>query len=160
MFAQGITKQQYRERLLHKMHERLPKGASVSSSTTSCPSPNPTPTATPWLHSEDHEPLPYTAPNAHHHMSTAVRYPENISSWLGKHADDPAFKVSFGYYCHTLSDCDDFAVCRTFYHASRIIFLPAYLSANMTVMTLRLHPQNGTLLYSSITGFIDIKSFV
>jgi hypothetical protein len=80
------------------MNQRLPKGKSVGSSTTSRTSSNSAPTGTPWLRFEDCDPLPYTAPDAHHHISTAVRYSENISSWLGKHREDPAFKVSFSHY--------------------------------------------------------------
>ena len=44
----------------------------------------------------DHEPLPYTAPDAHHHMSDEVENKDklNLSTWLRQNQDDIACKVS------------------------------------------------------------------
>jgi hypothetical protein len=47
------------------------------------------------LRFEDSDPLPYTDPAAHYHMSLSTRYFENITTWLGDNAGDPAFHV-----CH------------------------------------------------------------
>jgi hypothetical protein len=41
----------------------------------------------------DSEPLPFTPPRIHHHISKSKRYYENMPQWIGKNAGDPALKV-------------------------------------------------------------------
>ena len=47
------------------------------------------------LHFEDSEPLPYSDPQSHYHISSSTRYHINIYNWIGKHSGDPALIVSF-----------------------------------------------------------------
>lgn len=56
----------------------------------------------PSLRFEDSDQLPFTDPHAHYHISTGVRHYLNISQWLRKNANDPAFTVNF-----SLLDIDD-----------------------------------------------------
>jgi hypothetical protein len=41
----------------------------------------------------DSEPLPFTPPRIHHHISESKRYYENLPQWIGRNAGDPAMKV-------------------------------------------------------------------
>jgi hypothetical protein len=41
----------------------------------------------------DSDPLLYTSPKDHHHISDSQRYHEDINRWLTKHRNDPAVKV-------------------------------------------------------------------
>jgi hypothetical protein len=50
--------------------------------------------ANPSLAFSDSDPLPFTSPKIHHHISESKRFKENISEWLGLNAEDPAVKVS------------------------------------------------------------------
>lgn len=52
-------------------------------------------TANPSLDFADSDPLPFTSPKAHHHISESKRFKEDIPTWLGVNAEDPAMKV-----CH------------------------------------------------------------
>lgn len=51
--------------------------------------------STPSLNFEDQEVLPYTAPEAHYHMSSQAKHPIQLASWLHEHRDDAAFQVSY-----------------------------------------------------------------
>lgn len=42
----------------------------------------------------DSDPLPFTSPKVHYHISESKRFKENIAEWLGLNAEDPAIKVS------------------------------------------------------------------
>jgi len=97
-FTAGIAKQQRRERLLFKMAEASPYGKKGRDKQVSgkqkgkvlqLSSPD-----APALHFEDSEPLPYSDPQSHYHISTGTRYPVNIYKWLRQHVSDPAFNVS------------------------------------------------------------------
>ena len=54
--------------------------------------------ANPSLGFADSDPLPFTSPKAHHHISESTRFKEDIPSWLGLNADDPAVKVIVYFY--------------------------------------------------------------
>lgn len=41
----------------------------------------------------DNEPLPFTAPKVHHHISESKRFYVDLTRWLGDNAGDPAIKV-------------------------------------------------------------------
>jgi hypothetical protein len=41
----------------------------------------------------DSEPLPFTPPRIHHHISESKRYYENLPQWISRNAGDPAVKV-------------------------------------------------------------------
>jgi hypothetical protein len=49
----------------------------------------------PALRFEDSEPLPYSDPLCHYHISSSTRYYVNIYNWLANHKSDPALKVTF-----------------------------------------------------------------
>ncbi|THH16591.1 hypothetical protein EUX98_g9280 [Antrodiella citrinella] len=51
-----------------------------------------TSTASPALNFTDSDPLPYTSPDQHHHMSLANRFHVNLYAWLRETEDDPATK--------------------------------------------------------------------
>jgi len=42
---------------------------------------------------ENSEPLPYTEPEAHYHVSASQRYGITMRGWIGKHLSDPALDV-------------------------------------------------------------------
>lgn len=76
-FVQQIAKHQRRERVLH----------NLSKTTTS---ENVTTAAVSF---QESDPLPYTPPTAHHHISNSNRYHDNLTGWLGTHSGDPALTV-------------------------------------------------------------------
>jgi hypothetical protein len=43
----------------------------------------------------DSDPLPFTSPRVHYHMSESKRYFKNLTEWLGDNTDDPSTKVVF-----------------------------------------------------------------
>jgi hypothetical protein len=43
----------------------------------------------------DQDPLPYTDPAAHYHISPSTRHFVNITNWLGDNVDDPALQVNY-----------------------------------------------------------------
>ncbi|KAG1838714.1 hypothetical protein DFJ58DRAFT_733659 [Suillus subalutaceus] len=92
-FTAGIAKQQRRERILFKMAEGSPyekkgKGkqdAGKQKRVLQLSSPD-----APALRFEDSQPLPYSDPQNHYHISTSTRYHINIYKWLAQHKSDPA----------------------------------------------------------------------
>ncbi len=42
---------------------------------------------------EDSDPLPYTPPEKHHHMSHSNRFHEDLTNWLSVNRNDPALHV-------------------------------------------------------------------
>jgi hypothetical protein len=96
-FTAGIAKQQHRERILFKMAEGSPyekkgKGkqdAGKQKRVLQLPSPD-----APALRFEDSEPLPYSDPQSHYHISTSTHYHVNIYKWLAQHEADPTLNVS------------------------------------------------------------------
>ena len=48
----------------------------------------------PSLPFDAEDPMGPTVPEEHHHISRTTRFSEDISSWLGKNDNDPAFAVS------------------------------------------------------------------
>jgi hypothetical protein len=47
-----------------------------------------------YLPFAESEALPYTTPEEHHHISSSRNTSLHLSSWLAKHKNDPATKVS------------------------------------------------------------------
>jgi hypothetical protein len=97
-FTAGIAKQQRRERILFKMAEGSPyevkgKGKQDAGKEKSKVLQLSSPDA-PALRFEDSEPLPYSDPECHYHISTSTRYHVNIYKWLAQHESDPALNVS------------------------------------------------------------------
>ncbi|KAG1852171.1 hypothetical protein F4604DRAFT_1933740 [Suillus subluteus] len=93
-FTAGIAKQQCRERLLFKMAEGSPykmkgKGKQDAGKEKSKVLWLSSPDA-PALRFKDSEPLPYSDPEHHYHISTSTRYHINIYKWLVQHESDPA----------------------------------------------------------------------
>ncbi|KAF4611550.1 hypothetical protein D9613_004494 [Agrocybe pediades] len=83
-FEEQITRQQRRERVLHKIQLRQQQPAQAPKNLAR------TSSIVPFNESE---PLPFTRPEDHHHIANTQRYHENIYKWLyGKHEDDPALK--------------------------------------------------------------------
>ena len=82
-FTRQIAKHQRRERLLHNL------------SKSSTPENNPTAA----VGFQDSDPLPYTPPTVHHHISISNRYYENLTTWLGTHSGDPALIVRCLFNC-------------------------------------------------------------
>ena len=39
------------------------------------------------------DPLPFTTPTTHYHISDSTRHHENITAWLAQNSGDPAIKV-------------------------------------------------------------------
>src|SRR5271170_5443614 len=79
-FTQQITKHEQRERILNDVH--IHDQAAQRKATD-----NP---LTAVLDFHDEDPLPYTSPSSHYHISESTRYPLNITAWLSTHKDDPA----------------------------------------------------------------------
>ncbi|KAG2348745.1 hypothetical protein BDR05DRAFT_980136 [Suillus weaverae] len=94
-FTSGIAKQERRERILFKMAQaehndsKLEKGKS-----TTVRKPGHTTTAGEdasfHIPFEAAEPLAYSDPMSHYHISNGTRYHLNLPQWLIKHANDPA----------------------------------------------------------------------
>jgi hypothetical protein len=83
-FEQQIAKHQRRERILQKIHLRTQEAAKAKA--------NAPPTAA--IRFEESDPLPYTSPAVHHHMSNSTRHAENITAWLAKNRNDQATEAS------------------------------------------------------------------
>ncbi len=43
---------------------------------------------------EDSDPLPYTTPDKHYHISQSNRFNKDVMDWLSSNKNDPALKVS------------------------------------------------------------------
>ncbi|KAG2342173.1 hypothetical protein BDR05DRAFT_976596 [Suillus weaverae] len=101
-FTAGIAKQQHCEHILFKMAEGSPyekkgKGkqdAGKQKKVLQLSSPD-----APALHFEDSEPLPYSDPHSHYHISTSTRYHVNIYKWLRQHESDPTLNVNHLLSC-------------------------------------------------------------
>jgi hypothetical protein len=82
-YPQQIAKHQRRERLLYNL------------SKSSTPENNPTATVS----FQESDPLPYTPPTVHHHISNSNRHHINLTAWLGTHSGDPALIVCYPFDC-------------------------------------------------------------
>jgi hypothetical protein len=97
-FTFQITKHEGRERKLRKIRrqqaatDKKNSAAQVPSTMGSSTKRKGKPVS---LDFTDSDPMPYTDPTVHYHMSQSVRYYENITKWLGDNVDDPATEV-----CH------------------------------------------------------------
>jgi hypothetical protein len=48
---------------------------------------------------QESDPLPYTPPTIHHHISNSNHYHDNLTAWLGTHSGDPALTVCYLFNC-------------------------------------------------------------
>jgi hypothetical protein len=83
--TQQIAKHQRRERLLHNLSK--PSRATTKNN----------PMASVGFQESD--PLPYTSPTAHHHISNSNRHHNDLTAWLGTHSGDPALAVRYFFNC-------------------------------------------------------------
>jgi hypothetical protein len=82
--------------------------------------------ANPSLAFSDSDPLPFTSPKVHHHISESKRFKHSISEWLGLNAEDPAIKVSAILFCSQYPVLMP-QLCRTFFPDCKVIFCLVYL---------------------------------
>lgn len=85
-----ITRHERRERLLHGITLREARSRSTAGQTPASGSHK----KTTGLCFDESDPLPYTAPTAHHHISETMRNKENIVAWVSERTQDPAMEVS------------------------------------------------------------------
>jgi hypothetical protein len=102
-FTSQIAKHQHRERILRNIRLRSKQVAADADTQTSsdiitkdAPQEK---ARTAAVSFEDSDPLPYTSPNVHYHISESKRHHEDITNWLGQNANlnDPTVKV--GMFC-------------------------------------------------------------
>lgn len=86
-----------RKRSVSRSHSTSPGRESASTAHTPLP-PDKQPS---HLHGSpvslsfaDDDPLPYTAPDRHYHVSETNRHFEDLAEWLSVNENDPAFKAS------------------------------------------------------------------
>ncbi|KZP03324.1 hypothetical protein FIBSPDRAFT_1055351 [Athelia psychrophila] len=90
-YARQCARHERRERMLSKRKIRNAKGkAKAQEKTTSLSVASAK--ATPSLAFSDSDKLAFTSPKAHHHISESNRFKQDIPSWLGANAEDPALK--------------------------------------------------------------------
>jgi len=89
-FTSQITKHERRERMLWNI--RLRKSAEQQESQHPSDS-----NGLAYLNFEDSDPLLYTDPAVRYHISNSMEYHENLTTWLGEHKDDPAFRVRISF---------------------------------------------------------------
>ncbi|KAK2467956.1 hypothetical protein APHAL10511_000251 [Amanita phalloides] len=82
-FTHGIAKQNQRERMLRKIRERQMMREVANDNIES---------QNPSLPPDDDEPLPFTAPEVHHHMSLDTKHKVNLTVWLRRNRHDVALK--------------------------------------------------------------------
>jgi hypothetical protein len=80
-YQRQITKHEQRERRLHQMQTGNQPTLKRSASST------------PALAFHDSDPLPFTDPAVHYHMSQSQRHYIDVTSWLADNKQDPALKV-------------------------------------------------------------------
>ncbi|KAF9544901.1 hypothetical protein CPC08DRAFT_620758, partial [Agrocybe pediades] len=88
-FEEQVTRQQRRERMLYNIHRRVEETTMAATDSMSSSLRRRTGSTIPF---HDSEPLPYTDPEAHHHIAKGQHYHENIYRWLHENEDDPALK--------------------------------------------------------------------
>jgi hypothetical protein len=87
-YAHQISKHERRERLLRGIKRKEQKGKEKASGEKST-----TGTKNPSLAFVDHNPLPFTSPKDHHHISESKRHHSHVPNWLGENSGDPAIEV-------------------------------------------------------------------
>jgi hypothetical protein len=81
-FTQQIAKHQRRERVLYNISKSsMPKSQTAA------------------VNFQESDPLPFTPPTAHHHISNSNRYYNNLTAWLGSYSGDPALIVRPHFDC-------------------------------------------------------------
>ncbi|PSS31922.1 hypothetical protein PHLCEN_2v2303 [Hermanssonia centrifuga] len=103
-FTRQITKQHMREELIRRVKKRVEKKeqeAAVAKKGTPEPDTSqsdkelvsPESRGIPAsLSFEDSDPLPYTPPENHHHISQSNRFHKDVTDWLSSNKNDPALK--------------------------------------------------------------------
>jgi hypothetical protein len=93
MAIRQITKLEHRERILAKMKWAELHHQSALLTSAEPPSGAKEQNGRPSLGFRDADPLPYTPPQYHHHISDSISKWFEITSWLGEHSGDPALRV-------------------------------------------------------------------
>jgi len=93
--VQGIAKQVRRERLLHRLRQRIKQRRSAEKSKQDGNQTDAN--DLPSVPFQDDEALPQTPPEVHHYISKETRKNNKIEllRWLLKYEKDPAVKVSY-----------------------------------------------------------------
>ncbi|KAJ3526650.1 hypothetical protein NM688_g8235 [Phlebia brevispora] len=95
-YTRQITKQHMREEVLRRIRRRHAKDAKGEETTPSgvhsTRRKTRLPNAAASLAFDDTDPLPYTPPDKHYHVSESNRYHEDLMRWLAQNRDDPAVK--------------------------------------------------------------------
>ena len=81
-FTQQCARQERRQSVLRKLKRTADKAKQQDGVTTKVA-----------LGFTESEPLPFTSPRIHHHISESNRFYVTISKWLGTLVDDPAVVV-------------------------------------------------------------------
>lgn len=84
-FARQCARIERRQRILRQMNKSAQKGKQKEDGSTH-------PKVALAVNQSD--PLPFTSPRAHHHISESTRYFETIPKFLGNLQDDPAIQVT------------------------------------------------------------------
>ena len=91
---QGITTQQRREWLLHRLQDiEVHRKANDIGTTSTLTQGSSEDSNLPFLHFIDQESLPHCSPDVHYQISTSQKHYWDISAWCGRNRDDLALRV-------------------------------------------------------------------
>ncbi len=82
-----------REELIRRVGKRVAKKPDGGTSTTAAVTTAATTSSPATLSFTDSDPLPYSPPDQHHHISQSKRFHQDTSDWLSENKSDPALKV-------------------------------------------------------------------
>ena len=144
-----ITQLQRREQLLNdKMHQKSQAKDATKR-------------VKPTVDFEDSEPLPFTPPENHHHISHSHKFPLQISSFLSDNINDLATKVSIvSHTCDFVTrHCRFLILGRIFSRNCKIISCGAFLTHHSRLRNMSTLKASGAILSSRMATFSSTKCF-
>jgi hypothetical protein len=92
-FSRTNKKQYQRQIAKHEQRERRLRQIRTGNQPTLNRSASSAPDSAPVLAFHESDPLPFTDPAVHYHMSQSQRHYIDVTSWLADNKQDPALKV-------------------------------------------------------------------
>jgi hypothetical protein len=105
-FTRGISKQEQRQRILHRVDERVRAAAkNLIDEETREEQSTPRLNASPTVDFSSSEKLPPTDPSSSYHISNETKYKLDLSEWIQQQQNEPSMRVGSNFRDKVVLEC-------------------------------------------------------